>query len=111
MSDKKKSAAILLRDHERNLDPAMELSFSLFHADGDLTGVLYKPHDPDRQQVHDQDEFYFIAAGSATLDVDDGGISLLRTGDAAMVPAGVGHRFLDASPEFKCWVVFFGPKA
>ena len=63
---------------------------------------------------HDQDEIYIVAAGSAIVLSGPTEDRLERrpcqTGDAIFVPAGHVHRFIDMSPGFGTWVVFWGPK-
>lgn len=69
---------------------------------------FYAPRGFDPQQPHEQDELYFVVAGSATF-VHGGERSPCRAGDALFVAAGLEHRFEDLSDDFAAWVVFWGP--
>jgi mannose-6-phosphate isomerase-like protein (cupin superfamily) len=77
-------------------------------AHGSMTVELYAPVGTDPQLPHEQDELYFIIAGSG-----DFVCGAERTPFAAnmvfFVPAGVVHRFEHFSPDFATWVVFWGP--
>ena len=70
-----------------------------------LLTALYTPRGEDRQQPHEQDEVYMVAAGIATLEVDDDGARSLEPGDAAFVAAHAVHRFVDMS-DFAGWAAF-----
>ena len=91
------------------LDLTQSLPFSLQHADENLVMGLYKPNQPDEQNPHDQDEYYFVASGKGSIIVD-GHTSEVAVGDAIFVPANANHEFVDTSKDFACWVIFFGPK-
>ncbi len=77
-------------------------------AHGSMSVELYAPVDHDPQQPHDQDELYFIHAGTGTLRIGDR-IHEFAPGDGFFVPAGVDHRFERFSAGFAAWVVFWGP--
>ncbi len=47
--------------------------------------VLFAPRGTDYQNIHDEDEFYFILRGSGELTVDDKTFSF-ETGDAFLFP-------------------------
>ena len=49
---------------------------------------------PDPPVRHTADEIYFVLAGEATLE-SEGESRRLRPGDAAFVPAGTEHHFVD----------------
>ena len=91
------------------LDLTQSLPFSLQHGDENLVMGLYKPNQPDEQDSHEQDEYYFVASGKGSITVDDI-TSEVAVGDAIFVPANANHKFVDTSRDFTCWVIFFGPK-
>ena len=75
---------------------------------GSLLVEVYRPGGPDQQDPHDRDELYVVVTGTGRLrragvEVDCG------PGDLLFVPAGVEHRFAQASADFVVWVVFYGP--
>lgn len=75
---------------------------------GSMTVELYAPVNHDPQTPHDQDELYFVMAGTSEFVLDDSRMQLTM-GDAVFVPAGAVHRFENFSKEFSTWVVFWGP--
>ncbi len=79
---------------------------------GTMTLRYYAPRDKDEQTPHDQDEIYLVVTGSGTVVSGLSEDSLERRafvpGDAIFVPAGHVHRFLDFTPDFATWVVFWG---
>lgn len=81
---------------------------------GTMTLRYYAPKGTDPQTPHDQDEIYIVQAGSGTVVAGPGEAALERRafgpGDAIFVPAGHVHRFLDFTPDFATWVIFWGPK-
>src|SRR5215471_19038044 len=76
---------------------------------GTMSVEVFAPRGKDNQQPHDQDELYFVIAGSAEFEVD-GRKSPVRTGDALFVAAEVPHHFERMSEDFTTWVVFWGPR-
>ena len=95
----------------------------LSHGSMELRWYALSGFDP--QVPHDRDELYFVARGAAvfvraedrTPFGDDTSLSLrgeervaVQPGDALFVPAGCAHRFEAASPDFGCWMVFYGPE-
>lgn len=80
---------------------------------GSMSLRYYAPRGGDPQTPHDQDEIYIVAAGSAAIVSGPSEGHLERracgAGDAIFVAAGHVHRFVDMSPDFGTWVVFFGP--
>jgi mannose-6-phosphate isomerase-like protein (cupin superfamily) len=76
---------------------------------GSMKVELYKPVRHDPQQPHEQDELYFIIAGSGTF-VKGGERRPFGPNDVLFVEAGVKHRFEAFSDDFETWVVFWGPK-
>ncbi len=69
--------------------------------------ALYKPDQTDPQTPHLRDEIYVIATGSGTF-VQEEESRPFGPGDLLFVPKGVPHRFVDFSPDFSTWVIFFG---
>ncbi len=53
--------------------------------------VLVAP-EPDRQQPHEDDEFYVVLEGTGMLQVEDAEIPV-QEGSAVFVHAGADHRF------------------
>ncbi|HEY1724950.1 MAG TPA: cupin domain-containing protein [Steroidobacteraceae bacterium] len=82
--------------------------FVLALAHGSMSVELYAPVGVDPQSPHDQDELYFINAGHGVLAI--GGVNqAFASGDCLFVAAGVEHRFVEFSPGFSAWAVFWGP--
>jgi mannose-6-phosphate isomerase-like protein (cupin superfamily) len=69
----------------------------------------YAPRGHDPQQPHEQDELYFIEAGTGTFVCDEER-STFGPGDALFVPAHAIHRFEEFTDDFAAWVVFWGPQ-
>ena len=69
----------------------------------------YAPRGHDPQQPHEQDELYFIEAGTGTFVCDEER-STFAPGDALFVPALATHRFEEFTEDFAAWVVFWGPQ-
>ncbi|MDM7921791.1 MAG: cupin domain-containing protein [Pyrinomonadaceae bacterium] len=68
--------------------------------------AFFAPRGTDYQTFHQEDEFYFIARGSAVLLID-GEPHPCTAGDALFVPAMAEHHFSDISDDFATWAVFF----
>ena len=98
-----------LKTQRAAIDRRAELPFSLLHADDNVTLILYEPPAEDRQTPHDQDEYYFVASGSAEIRIEDT-VTVVAVGDAIFVPALAEHRFERASDDFTCWALFYGPR-
>lgn len=81
---------------------------------GTMTLRYYRPRGTDPQTPHDQDEIYIVQQGSGTIVSGPSEDKLERRsfgpGDAIFVPAGHVHRFLDFTPDFATWVIFWGAK-
>lgn len=75
---------------------------------GSMLVEWYAPIGMDPQTPHAQDELYFVQSGTAVFD-HDGDRMPVAAGDCLFVAAGVPHRFLELSPDFGTWVVFWGP--
>ncbi len=91
------------------IDHTQPLPFGLLHADEHVTVVLYPPPREDPQPPHDQDEFYFVANGTAKISIS-GEVREVGPGDAVFVPALAEHCFQDPSTDFSCWAVLYGPR-
>ena len=98
-----------VKDMIKTLDPAQDLPFALLHGDENVTLILYSPQNPDLQQPHDQDEFYFVASGRGDIRIGDE-LSSVGVGDAIFVPAHESHVFENHSEDFSAWGLFYGPK-
>jgi len=69
---------------------------------------LYAPRDSDTHTPHAQDELYIVVAGTGTFD-KDGDKRKFAPNDVIFVEAGAEHRFIEFTPDFAAWVVFWGP--
>ena len=87
---------------------AGRLSARLF-GHGTMTLRYYKPLNPDRQPVHDQDEVYIVQRGSGWF-VNEGARHPFGPGDALFVRANAEHRFEDFTEDLELWAVFYGPQ-
>jgi mannose-6-phosphate isomerase-like protein (cupin superfamily) len=76
---------------------------------GTLELRYYVPPMPDPQLPHTRDELYVVAQGKGNF-VRAGERVACGPGDVLFVPANVEHRFVDCSPGFAVWVMFYGPK-
>ena len=68
---------------------------------------LYAPRDRDLQGPHPQDELYVIVSGSGSF-VKAGERRSFEPNDVIFVEAGAEHRFVDFTPDFAAWVIFWG---
>jgi mannose-6-phosphate isomerase-like protein (cupin superfamily) len=68
--------------------------------------VFFAPRGRDYQTHHDEDEFYFIARGTATLVTEDLSRECV-VGDVLFVAAKEAHHFEDMSDDFATWAIFF----
>ncbi|MDQ3799523.1 MAG: cupin domain-containing protein [Acidobacteriota bacterium] len=73
---------------------------------GSVTLVFFAPRGTDYQTFHEEDEFYFIARGTAVLIVGDERFDC-ETGDCFFVPAQKPHHFENISDDFATWAIFF----
>lgn len=67
---------------------------------------FYQPKGEDRQTPHDRDELYVVARGTGVLELS-GERHACKTGDLMYVAAHAVHRFVEFSPDFAAWVVFW----
>lgn len=82
--------------------------FAVAFRHGTMTVELFAPKGQDTQTPHTQDELYFIHSGSGTF-VLEGEHHPFAPGTCFFVRAGAEHRFVDFTPDFATWVVFWGP--
>lgn len=75
---------------------------------GSMSLEIYAPQGHDPQQPHAQDEIYVVISGQGLFQ-NGAVVAPFRAGDFLFVPAGVEHRFLEFSEDFKTWVIFYGP--
>lgn len=85
-----------------------QLRFVTMLQRGSMSVELYAPQGEDRQMPHDQDELYVVIAGHGEF-VNGAERHPFGPGDVLFVPAGVEHHFLNFSPDFQTWVIFYGP--
>ena len=86
--------------------PPGRLSKLAFDA-GEIELRYYAPTGSDNQTPHNRDELYFVASGSGVF-VRDGQRVQFSHGDVLYAAAGEAHRFVDFSPDFAAWVLFYG---
>lgn len=80
--------------------------FARAFARGGVSVELYAPVGSDPQTPHDEDELYFIVAGSGVLTID-GAEHAFAPGDMLFVPARAEHRFTRFSDGFMAWALFW----
>jgi mannose-6-phosphate isomerase-like protein (cupin superfamily) len=76
---------------------------------GEVELRYYAPQGEDRQVPHDRDELYFVASGSGTFERAGQRVAFAE-GDVLFAAAGEAHRFVEFSPGFATWVLFYGPR-
>lgn len=76
---------------------------------GSLLVELYDPGPIDTQQPHTRDEVYIVVSGRGSFERADERVTVAPH-DVLFVPAGVRHRFVHITPDFRTWVVFYGPE-
>lgn len=89
-------------------DESSAMRFAEAFRHGTMRLGLYAPRGSDTQMPHAQDELYVVAAGSGTF-AKDGKTRAFGPNDVIFVEAGADHRFLDFTPDFAAWVIFWGP--
>ena len=102
MNPKPSAKDLLFRLEDAARAPIQEgrASGQIFHR-GTLDLRYYKPGAVDLQQPHTQDELYFVCSGHGHF---------FRNGETVPCKTGDEHRFVDYSPDFAVWVVFYGPE-
>ncbi|MGB0524449.1 MAG: GNAT family N-acetyltransferase [Flammeovirgaceae bacterium] len=93
---------------QRKLTQAIHPYVTLFRH-GSMYVELYQPEKKDLQTPHDQDELYVVIKGTGTFELAGEHITF-QPHDVLFAPAGVAHRFVEFSDDFKTWVIFYGPK-
>ncbi len=61
----------------------------------------------DSQQPHMQDEIYVIVSGNSEF-YRNGEIISCSLGNVILFTASMEHRFINFSPDFATWVIFYG---
>ena len=75
---------------------------------GTMSVEIYAPRGNDPQFPHEQDELYFVHAGTANFVLLEE-TTTVGPGTVLFVPARCAHHFENMSSEFAAWVVFWGP--
>jgi len=83
--------------------------FAVGLAHGSMLVELYDPGPVDTQTPHTRDELYIVVSGRGRFERGDERVDFAPH-DVLFVPAGVPHRFVDYSSDFRTWVVFYGPE-
>lgn len=89
------------------LDASKKLFLELFNH-GTLNIEVYKPSETDLQNPHERDEVYIVISGEGEFINGENKVTF-KSGDFLFVPAGIEHRFINFSPDFATWVIFYGP--
>ncbi len=77
-------------------------------AHGTMSVSVFAPKTTDFQTPHVQDELYVVMSGTGVFVANNIQCSF-APGDVIFVPAGIEHRFVEFTPDFATWVVFYGP--
>jgi len=86
--------------------PPGRLSKLAFDA-GEIELRYYAPTASDNQTPYNRDELYFVVSGSGVFVREAQRVRFAR-GDVLFAAAGEEPRFVDFSPEFAVWVLFYG---
>lgn len=84
-------------------------AFKQIFAHGTLEIEIYQPRQVDEQKPHSRDEVYVIATGTGFF-INGSSRRPFEPGEVLFVPAGIEHRFVDFTPDFSTWVMFYGPE-
>jgi uncharacterized cupin superfamily protein len=95
-----------LLEHVAKLPEAARFHYPLRH--GTMKIGVYAPVGVDDQSPHDQDELYIVITGSGFFTKAAESVPF-GPGDVFFVEAGAEHRFQQFTPDFCCWVIFWGP--
>ncbi|MGZ2411820.1 mannose-6-phosphate isomerase-like protein (cupin superfamily) [Sphingomonas sp. F9_3S_D5_B_2] len=99
-----------LADVESRLpDPSSTMRFTDALRHGTMRVGLYAPRGTDTQEPHRQDEIYVVVSGYGRF-INDGVSKQFGPHDVIFVKAGAEHRFVDFTPDFSAWVIFWGPE-
>ena len=77
-------------------------------ATDDIELRYYAPRVSDAQVPHARDELYFVVSGHGSF-VRGAERVAFEPGDVLFAAAGEVHRFVDFTPDFATWVLFYGP--
>jgi len=94
------------RDIPETIIPGVTKLSELVLSKGSLEVRYYEPGSQDMQVPHNQEELYFVIAGTAQLKYDKGHIPC-GVGDVIFVPKKSPHKFVEISKDFAVWVVYF----
>ena len=83
--------------------------FAVGFTHGSMLVELYDPGPVDTQQLHTRDELYVVVSGRGIFERDGERVAF-GPHDVLFVPAGAAHRFVEYTPDFRTWVVFYGPE-
>jgi len=83
--------------------------FAVGFTHGSMLVELYDPGPVDTQQPHTRDELYIVVSGRGTFERGRERVPF-GANDVLFVPAGMPHRFVDYTEDFRTWVVFYGPE-
>jgi mannose-6-phosphate isomerase-like protein (cupin superfamily) len=75
---------------------------------GTMSVSVFAPKTTDFQTPHSQDELYIVISGTGVFLANNLEYPF-SPGDVLFVPAGIEHRFIQFTPDFATWVVFYGP--
>jgi mannose-6-phosphate isomerase-like protein (cupin superfamily) len=100
---------ITLNQAEEKLKSLAPQKFAELFRHGSMSIELYQPEKVDLQTPHQQDELYVIISGYGKFACGEQ-VFDFEPFDVLFVPAGLEHRFLDFSTDFKVWVIFYGSK-
>jgi len=75
---------------------------------GEIELRYYAPQGVDHQTPHTRDELYFVVSGSGMF-VREAQRVPFGPGEVLFAAAGEVHRFVEFSPDFAAWVLFYGP--
>lgn len=105
-----KSATVISLKQAINLGPASagNLAIPVFNH-GSMEAELYIPNKIDTQTPHTRDEIYIVAEGEGEFFNGQDTVAV-KPQSFLFVPAGVEHRFINFSDNFKVWVIFYGPE-
>ncbi|NNF17870.1 MAG: cupin domain-containing protein [Gammaproteobacteria bacterium] len=84
-------------------------AFKKIFAHGTLEIEIYQPRQVDEQEPHSRDEVYVVATGTGFF-INGGSRQPVEPGEVLFVRAGIEHRFVDFTPDFSTWVIFYGPE-
>ena len=78
-------------------------------AHGTMSVSVFAPKTTDFQTPHVQDELYIVMSGTGLFVANNIQYGC-APGDVLFVPACIEHRFVEFTPDFATWVVFYGPQ-